>query len=110
MPAWDALSKAFSRSNMMHVVLCCLLKPSVICWFSLRMWSAQLFFLLKPAWQSGRMLFCSAHNISLAFMIFSRHLLRQLISDIGLYEEKLSLGMFFFAIIIILECFQLVGR
>ena len=81
-----------------------------MCWFSLRMWSWQLFFFLKPARQSGRMLFCSAHNISLKFMIFSRHLPRQLICDIGLYDEKLSLGIFFFAIIIIYECLQLVGR
>ena len=69
---------------MTQPVCCFLLKPSVMCWSSLAMWSWQLMFFLKPDWHGGNMLFSSAQIRIREFTIFSNSLLMQLIRDIGL--------------------------
>ena len=59
-----------------------------------------------PKARLASMLCFSAQFCNFVLIIFSSHLLKQLISEMGLYDEICSAGLSFFKIMMILEDFQ----
>ena len=85
------------------------LKPLIMCWLILSMWSWQFIFLRNPDWYGGRICISSAQLVSFWFTIFSSSLAKQLRSEIGLYELKSCFGLSFLWIIFRFAAFQLTG-